>query len=285
MHVDILMIIQMFHTIRDPFKPFRSLYSSQAPTSRSELHIIHFPSLKSKVGLNDSAEISLLENIYGIIDILIYKKYLDSLHASHVTISRLKHHTPAETEGDTGTGGPSSIILKTDLLHELKKIAKENYGIHDLNKLEKEMDTFCLTKLRLSTFNTTSPLTVGKTTTSAEEMKEEKILKLTKERIFESFGMKGYPSSSSPAAVNDDDDDKSEKVIIHNFIENNHLYEEELKEKLGVIFTLGQSDEVTRLYHKDEERKHWLEMIGNVAFYGGMVGIPVMIMTMMMTRN
>jgi hypothetical protein len=275
---------QMFHTIRDPFKPIRFVFSTGQSSLNSEETITYFPSLKSHLMLNDSAKVMILEDIYGIIDLLVYKKYLDSIPSSHVSIPRTKHITSATNETNTMT----NLKSKKDLLDELNILAREKCHIHDLSKLEKEIDTYCLTKLRIST------LTAGDTHATVQQQqlqKEEMIMKLTKIRIFESFHQQSDPSlllTGNWSEENQKSEINDRNSILH-FIENHHLYEEELKEKLGIIFTLEQSDQITNAYHRDEERRQWYtqmtQFAENTAFYGVVLGIPTLVLTMILKPN
>lgn len=206
-----------------------------------------------------------LEDIYGIIDLLIHKKYLDSIPSSHVSIPKPKGIQSATNEDINLT----IIKSKVDLFDELNNLAREKYHIYDLNQLEKEMDAYCFAILRLST------LTTGNTI-QQQLQKEENVIKLTKIRILKAF------------CQSDEELDENYRNSILNFVENHHLYEEELKDKLGIIFTPELSDQITNAYHRDEERRQWntkLTQFANVAFYGAVVGIPVMILTILFKPN
>jgi hypothetical protein len=277
----------MFHTFRDPLKPIRLIFSNGQISLNPNESITYFPSLKSHMMVDDLPKVMVLEGIYGIVDLLIYKKYLDSISSSHISVPRTKSISTADEQTPS-----SSLKLKSDLLNELHAIAKEKYHIYDLNKLEKEMDTYCLTKLRLTTLTASDA-----TTQQLLLQKEEKVMKLTKVRIFESFSTStsvrsgwddtgGYQTTT---VIMTDAIDEKHRNIISNFIENHHLYEEELKEKLGIVFTPEQSDQVTNAYHRDEERKQWYtamtHLAENAAFYGAIIGIPVMVLTALLKQN
>jgi hypothetical protein len=222
-------------------------------------------------------KITLLEDVYGLIDLIIYKKYLDSIPSSHVAIP-----TPQTIMTTSASATPTAFVSKSDLIEELHALAQKTYHIANLDQLEKEMDTYCLTKLRIATVSQqrlSSPSQGPSTSPSASPsavaqrlQKDDSLLKATKGRLFDSFEKKD-PSSPHPPLEN---------RVVH-LLENSHLYEEELKDRLGIVFSFEQSEELTQAKHEEEDRRQWYlsftHFTENVAFYGVLIGLPVIVMS------
>jgi hypothetical protein len=187
---------------------------------------------------------------------------------------------------------PTTLISKSDLLDELHELAKKTYGITDLNQLEKEMDLYCLTKLRISIISSQQNASTSVRSPSGSApsgsapsgsqsqsllifqrlQKDANLLKVTKSHITDTF-----------LSYNHDTD---MNYLINHFIENNHLYEEELKDKLNIIFSLQQSDELIQAKHLEEERKQWYadftSFTENIAYYSILIGLPVVVMSVLL---
>jgi hypothetical protein len=210
-------------------------------------------------------KITLLEDVYGLIDLIIYKKYLDSIPSSHVAIP-----TPQTIMTTSASATPTTFVSKSDLIEELHALAQKTYHIANLDQLEKEMDTYCLTKLRIATVSQqrlSSPSQGPSTSPSASPSAVAQ--RLQKDDSFE----KKDPSSPHPPLEN---------RVVH-LLENSHLYEEELKDRLGIVFSFEQSEELTQAKHEEEDRRQWYlsftHFTENVAFYGVLIGLPVIVMS------
>jgi hypothetical protein len=183
-----------------------------------------------------SAKVAILEEIYGIVDLLIFKKYLDSIPFSHASVPRIKNCLSTSAK-ETNTNPMTNLKPKSELLHELNVLARETYGIHDLRKLEQAMDLYCSTKLKLLLV-ARDPLALSTRSLQALQQ-EEQTLDLSEVRILESFCQPSSLGAAGPLSRRKLD--VASRLRISHFIENHHLYEKELKEKLGLAFQIPQT--------------------------------------------